>query len=202
MGPWGESIEDEFAEEEFSELVDADLPRADLVGKGANGVPFLVAKSADGAGMVPAALVRKLMEGGTMNVRKAKSDPIAVYDASGRLVGTVDQAAITVLSDGSSLVPTTTDKPRPQLGAAPVADEAELQPTPSDAVGVPADRQRAPIAKSDALAAQRDSARTIGEREAAERQMGARAAAQLGTMLKARRGLEQYKAATVRRAPR
>jgi len=48
-------------DEEFSELVDANIPRLDLVGKGANGFPFLVAKSADEPGIVPADLVRELI---------------------------------------------------------------------------------------------------------------------------------------------
>lgn len=43
------------AEDPFSELVDADIPRVDLVGKAANGMRFLIAKSA--AGGVPGGLL-------------------------------------------------------------------------------------------------------------------------------------------------
>lgn len=47
--------------DEFSELVDGTFPRIDLVHKGANGMPLLIAKSADNeAGLIPAELVRKL----------------------------------------------------------------------------------------------------------------------------------------------
>lgn len=49
-------------DDDFTELVDANLPRVDLVGKGANGLPFLVAK-AQGAqgGILPAQTVRDLI---------------------------------------------------------------------------------------------------------------------------------------------
>jgi len=46
----------------LTELVDADIDRIDLVPEGANGTPFLIAKSAAGApGMVPAEVVRQLI---------------------------------------------------------------------------------------------------------------------------------------------
>src|ERR1700733_607481 len=50
-------------DDELTELVDADFPRVDLVGKGANGIPrFLIAKQdADSRGLVPADLVRELI---------------------------------------------------------------------------------------------------------------------------------------------
>lgn len=46
------------AVDEFSELVDADIERVDLVGKGANGIPFLIAKSA----LLPADAVSELIK--------------------------------------------------------------------------------------------------------------------------------------------
>ncbi|MGH8921673.1 MAG: hypothetical protein ACRD0H_25610, partial [Actinomycetes bacterium] len=51
------------AEEELTELYDADIPRVDLVGKGANGIPrFLLAKqAADSRGLVPPEVVRELI---------------------------------------------------------------------------------------------------------------------------------------------
>ncbi|MDE3075596.1 MAG: hypothetical protein KGJ86_09210, partial [Chloroflexota bacterium] len=51
------------AEEEMTELYDADLRRVDLVKEGANGVPrFLIAKQAgDGQGLVPPEMVRELI---------------------------------------------------------------------------------------------------------------------------------------------
>lgn len=53
----------DLAEDEMTELVDADFPRVDLVGKGANGIPrFLIAKQdEDSRGLVPAELVRELI---------------------------------------------------------------------------------------------------------------------------------------------
>ena len=51
------------ADDEMTELLDADFPRVDLVGKGANGIPrFLIAKqAADSRGLVPPDLVRELI---------------------------------------------------------------------------------------------------------------------------------------------
>jgi hypothetical protein len=50
----------------FTELVDADIPRVDLVDKAANGMRFLIAKQADGASLFDADFVRELI---------AKSEP-------------------------------------------------------------------------------------------------------------------------------
>lgn len=49
--------------DELSELYDADIPRVDLVGKGANGIPrFLIAKQdGDARGLVPPDLIRELI---------------------------------------------------------------------------------------------------------------------------------------------
>jgi len=49
------------AEDEFTELVDADIPRVDLVDKAANGTRFLIAKNASGSGLLDPALVRELL---------------------------------------------------------------------------------------------------------------------------------------------
>lgn len=46
-------------DDEFTELVDADIPRVDLVDKAANGTRFLIAKS--GAGMMAPDLIRELI---------------------------------------------------------------------------------------------------------------------------------------------
>jgi hypothetical protein len=50
-------------DDEFTELVDASIPRVDLVDKAANGLPFLMAKSADGgpAGLIDPDTVRDLI---------------------------------------------------------------------------------------------------------------------------------------------
>lgn len=58
----GGSVSDLAADEEFTELVDADFPRVDLVGKGANGVSrFIVAKSDESSGMFAPEFVRDLI---------------------------------------------------------------------------------------------------------------------------------------------
>ena len=55
-------------DDDMTELVDADFPRIDLVGKGANGIPrFLIAKS-DGAGLLEPDFVRDL-------IAKAEPEP-------------------------------------------------------------------------------------------------------------------------------
>jgi hypothetical protein len=60
-------------DDDFTELVDANLPRVDLVGKGANGLPFLVAKAAEPAceqGVLPAEFVRDLVTKTTPDAEK------------------------------------------------------------------------------------------------------------------------------------
>jgi hypothetical protein len=59
-------------EDEFTELYNATVPRVDLVGKGANGLPFLLAKEAGPGGLLGADTVRDLI---------AKGDP----DSRGRV---------------------------------------------------------------------------------------------------------------------
>lgn len=49
------------AEDEFTELRDADIPRVDLVDKAANGLRFLIAKQEGGAGLMDPAFVRDLI---------------------------------------------------------------------------------------------------------------------------------------------
>jgi hypothetical protein len=46
---------------DMSELVDATIPRVDLVGQAANGHSFIIAKSADAPNLVPASMVRDLI---------------------------------------------------------------------------------------------------------------------------------------------
>jgi len=60
-------------DDEFTELRDANIPRVDLVDKAANGLPFLLAKSADGGGrgLMDPAFVRDLI---------AKADPEPAVD--------------------------------------------------------------------------------------------------------------------------
>ncbi|HWU23651.1 MAG TPA: XkdF-like putative serine protease domain-containing protein [Nocardioides sp.] len=69
-------------DEEMTELYDALVPRLDLVGKGANGMPFLIAKSASGApgGLFEADFVRELIAKATPT---PESDPRETVTLSG-----------------------------------------------------------------------------------------------------------------------
>lgn len=48
-------------EDDFTEIYDANIPRVDLVGKGANGIPFLMAKQDASGGLFDAGFVRDLI---------------------------------------------------------------------------------------------------------------------------------------------
>jgi hypothetical protein len=78
---------------EFSELVDAEIPRVDLVDKAANGMRFLIAKRADGApaGLLDPEFVRGL-------VAKAEPDPstedtVTMSGSPAAIVKLIHQAA-------------------------------------------------------------------------------------------------------------
>lgn len=68
-------------DDEMTELVDADFPRVDLVGKGANGVPrFLIAKQdGDSTGLLDPAYVREL-------IAKGEPEPASEPGSSGEQV--------------------------------------------------------------------------------------------------------------------
>lgn len=89
-------------DDEMTELVDADFPRVDLVGKGANGIPrFLIAKQDEGSrGLVPAELVREL-------IAKAEPDPEPTPADNGQVTMTGSPAAIAAFihKAGASSVP-------------------------------------------------------------------------------------------------
>jgi hypothetical protein len=75
----------------MTELYDADVPRVDLVDKGANGMPFLIAKQADGApGLLDADYVRSLI---------AKAEPEPNPQETVTMTGT--PAAIAALIHGA-----------------------------------------------------------------------------------------------------
>jgi hypothetical protein len=122
-------------DEDFTELIDFRPDRVDLVGKGANGIPrFLIAKQADGAGLLEPDFVRDLI---------AKSDPDA---GNGRerermelpngITVSGSPAAIAALIHGASVRkadPDTADRKKmASSGAAmpdgsyPIADQADL----------------------------------------------------------------------------
>jgi hypothetical protein len=80
-------------EDEFTELVDADFPRVDLVGKGANGIPrFLIAKQDGRAGLLDPEFVRSLI---------AKESGPAPADTQETVTMTGSPAAIAKLIHGA-----------------------------------------------------------------------------------------------------
>jgi hypothetical protein len=113
------------ADEEFTELVDADFPRVDLVGKGANGVPrFLIAKQdGESAGLLEPEFVRDLI---------AKAEP----EPGEQVTMTGSPAAIAALIHNAAIAKEKNDtadrKKKAASGAAmpdgsyPIANEADL----------------------------------------------------------------------------
>jgi hypothetical protein len=88
-------------EDEFTELLDADFPRVDLVGKGANGAPgFLVMKQEAGAGLMPPDLIRDLI---------AKAGP-SDAGSDGQVTMTGSAAAIAKLIHGMHNAPVRTSE--------------------------------------------------------------------------------------------
>jgi hypothetical protein len=143
--------------EGFTELVDGDFPRVDLVGRAANGVPrFLIAKSAAGGsrGLMEAAVVRGLVE-------KAEQDTAQMTEADLRrqvASGTAEQKRAALLELGTR-VAHGLQEPPPGQGTAEDAAfrdllqrsnaasepdrpttlaEVDLTPAPSGEVGTPA----------------------------------------------------------------
>lgn len=83
-------------DDEFTEIYDADIPRVDLVGKAANGMRFLIAKSEDGqAGMFDPEFVRSL-------VAKADTDPagerVTISGTPGAIADMIHKAAMSTSS--------------------------------------------------------------------------------------------------------
>jgi hypothetical protein len=80
-------------EDEFTELVDADIPRVDLVDKAANGTRFLIAKQADGSpGLMPADLVRDLI-GKSQPEPAANEETVTMTGSPAAIAKMIHQAA-------------------------------------------------------------------------------------------------------------
>jgi hypothetical protein len=124
--------EDGNVDADFTEIVDADIARVDLVGAGANGYGILIAKSREE--VMASTTARRVP------VRKApKSKQVAVYDEQGRLVGLVDPDDSGPVIQGKpaggdegKAAPGTTPFPRTDFASPP-----ELTPAASDTVGTP-----------------------------------------------------------------
>jgi hypothetical protein len=123
------SASEEFTDEEFTELVDAEISRVDLVDAAANGTRFLIAKAAH----QPSSKEKPMPRTATRPrlVRKADKKALAAaYDQTGKLIGLVDPDEITPIADLS-------------------APEEDLDPVPAGEVGTPADEvgKRASVLK-------------------------------------------------------
>ena len=173
IGPFGYDDEDD----EWSEIVDAVVPRVDLVGKSANGVGHFLLMKGQRDGLLSPDQIRALITptqngSSTMNLipgtnipttarsvamrksvlRKAagKSKLVAVYAADGKLVGTCDPSKITAIS---SVTDPNAPKPpkakaQPKVPA-PTGPEADPAPaTPEDATDGPAAGRAAPTPAS------------------------------------------------------
>lgn len=102
--------------EEFTELYGGNFGRVDLVHKGANGMPFLIAKSA-----------AHVTKGATQMASKAQMMP--VYDETGKLVGLVDPSKLqkvvtTVGSKSDAAAKRTIDRFKQREESAPSPDSA------------------------------------------------------------------------------
>ncbi|MEW2301979.1 hypothetical protein AB0958_18730 [Streptomyces sp. NPDC006655] len=110
-------------DDEFTELVDADIPRVDLVDKAANGMSFLIAKRADTdqAGLVDPDLIRGLI-GKTADTEPAPADdPGWTVTVTGR--PGYDALASLLTKHGGRLVPDIITKDTD------MAAEPDLDPT-------------------------------------------------------------------------
>ncbi|MFB8182626.1 hypothetical protein ACFC8N_42885 [Streptomyces sp. NPDC055966] len=94
------------AEDEFTELVDADIPRVDLVDKAANGTTFLIAKqAADGqAGLLEPSFVRDLI-GKPEPVEKAE-ETVTMTGSPGAIARMIHEAAVRKTSVEDTVVRT------------------------------------------------------------------------------------------------
>lgn len=79
--------------DDFTEITDADIPRVDLVGKAANGLSFLIAKSEDGqAGMFDPEFVRSLVAKADTTGR-ADTETVTLTGSPGVIANMIHKAA-------------------------------------------------------------------------------------------------------------
>lgn len=83
-------------EDEFTELVDADFTRVDLVGKGANGVPrFLIAKQDGGAaGLMDPGFVRDLIAKAEPEAAPAARDDVTMTGSPAAIAAFIHKASV------------------------------------------------------------------------------------------------------------
>lgn len=81
-------------EDEFTELVDADIPRVDLVDKAANGTRFLIAKQGSGAGLLSPDLVRDLIGKQAAEPNPAREETVTMTGSPAAIAKLIHQAAV------------------------------------------------------------------------------------------------------------
>jgi len=127
-------------DEEMTELVDADFPRVDLVGKGANGIPrFLVMKGADGdaAGLLDPGFVRDLIakaEPDSGRERVTMPSGVTLSGSPADIAAFIHKAAVRATEDevAKAKNDTADRKHKAATGAAmpdgsyPIADKSDL----------------------------------------------------------------------------
>lgn len=102
--------------DDFTELIDADIDRVDLVDKAANGTTFLIAKRADGAssGLIPPDLVRDLI--GKTAEPAPVTDAVTMSGSPAAIARLIHEAAVR-------------KEPAPVTKDADMAPETDLDPT-------------------------------------------------------------------------
>jgi hypothetical protein len=168
-------------EDEFTEIVDADIARVDLVKSPANGRPFLIAKSAGERGMFEAEFVHDL-------VRKADLSTVPTADLRRTVVagsGAERNAALQELGLRAMTGEAEPSAPKPKPKRAPKQD---LEPAPKDEVGTPAGAvaEPGPAAggNNDVTKAIAKSRRRGVLHDPAERQIAARAVARVAAAVR------------------
>lgn len=133
-------------EDEFTELLDGDFPRVDLVGKAANGVPrFLIAKSAQHPYLLEASMVRALItKASATDLSQVPREDLLRQVASGS--AEQKRAALLELgtrsahglSEPEPAAPAPANKPMLDDDGNEITQVTDTKPLPSGEVGTPA----------------------------------------------------------------
>lgn len=122
-------------EDEFTELVDADIPRVDLVDKAANGMRFLLAKQAGGRGLLDPEFVRELVAKAEPEQRQSETrDDVTVTGSPAAIAKLIHQAAVRASEPVAKEKHDTADREHAAAtgaampdGSYPIEDRADLE---------------------------------------------------------------------------
>jgi hypothetical protein len=81
-------------EDEFTELVDADIPRVDLVDKAANGTRFLIAKAQGAPGLLSPELVRSLIGKQAAEPEPPREETVTMTGSPAAILKLIHEAAV------------------------------------------------------------------------------------------------------------